>query len=54
MKEFIKNQKSYIFKTHYQFSRSVFKSLHNGTDSISSLGSKVRDLVPRNIKIINQ
>ena len=54
MKEFIKNQKSYIFKTHYQFSRSMIKSLYNRTDSISTLEPKARNLVPGNIKIIKQ
>ena len=49
---FVKNQKLHNSRHNSQFSRPVIKSVYNGTESISSLGPKIWDLVQSSIKKI--
>ena len=47
------NSNNYNLKSGTHLSRLIFHAMHNGTESITNLGSKIWELVPQNIKEAN-
>ena len=50
---FLINRNPYNLKEISQYFRPRINTMYHGTESISNLGSKIWDLVPRNLKDIS-
>ena len=48
------NRNPYNLRQNSQFSRPRINTVYHGTESISNLGPKIWDLVPSNLKEINE
>ena len=48
------NRNLFNLRQNSQFSRPAINTVYHGTESISNLGPKIWDLVPRNLKEISE